>query len=116
MFRDWMRQCWTTDFIKLNQTTDSFFNMSKTAQKLFLQYAINMMRHALICEYLVDENLKLNSEEQGFVAKFGNALNGQKIEMISRELNRAYYHLERNANARILFLNLSINVGREMTT
>lgn len=115
LFRDWMRQCWTRDFIALNKTTDQFFKMSKTAQKLFLVYALNMMRHALVCEYLVDENLKLNHEEQGFVLKFGQALNTNKIETISNELSRAHYHLERNANVRILFLDLSIAIGRAMT-
>lgn len=115
LFRDWMRQCWTKDFIELNRTVDSFFKMSKTAQKLFLLYALNMMRHALVCEYMVDENLKLSTEEQGFVTNFGKALNSQKIEYITNEIGKAHYHLERNANVKILFLDLSLRVGKAMT-
>lgn len=115
LFRDWMRQCWTKDFIKINQTNDAFFKMSKTAQKLFLQYAMNMLRHALVHHLMPEETEKLNSEEQGFVANFGKALNEQKIEKISGEINTALYHLERNANIRILFLDLSISIGQVMT-
>ncbi|WP_109832407.1 DNA polymerase III subunit [Reichenbachiella versicolor] len=115
IFRDWMRQCWTKDFIKINQTNDIFFKMSKTAQKLFLQYAINMLRHALVHSVWPEESEKLNSDEQGFVANFGKALNEQKIEVISSEINTALYHIERNANIRILFLDLSIRIGQAMT-
>jgi DNA polymerase-3 subunit delta' len=116
MFRDWMRQCWVKDFTALNQSNESFNKLGKTAQKLFIQYAMNMMRHALVSEYMIDEKLKLNDDEQSFVSKFGKALSTQKLELITGEFNKAHYHLERNANVRILFLDLSLNVGRIMTT
>ncbi|MFY0627664.1 MAG: DNA polymerase III subunit delta [Reichenbachiella sp.] len=115
LFRDWMRQCWTKDFAQLNKSVDTFFKMSKTAQKLFFLYALNMMRHALVSEYMMDEDLKLGTEERGFVTNFGKALNTQKIEYISNELSKAHYHLERNANVRILFMDLSLTIGKAMT-
>ncbi|WP_422360769.1 ATP-binding protein [Reichenbachiella sp.] len=115
MFRDWMRQCWVKDFTSLNSTNDSFNKLSKTAQKLFLQYALNMMRQAVVSEYLVDEKEKLNDSEKDFAVKFGKALTTQKLEKISEEFSKAHYHLERNANVKILFLDLSLTVGRIMT-
>lgn len=116
MFRDWMRQCWIKDFTALHQSNEAFNKLGKTAQKLFIQYAMNMMRHALVSSYLEDEKLKLNEEEQGFVTKFGKALDSQKLELISLAFNTAHYHLERNANVKILFLDLSLSVGRIMTS
>ncbi|PIB36919.1 DNA polymerase III subunit delta [Reichenbachiella sp. 5M10] len=115
LFRDWMRQCWTKDYTSINQANDLFFKMNKTTQKLFLQYAINMIRHSLVSQYMVDEKLKLNNEEQGFVTNFGKALTTDKLESISKELNQAAYHLDRNANVRILFMDLSLTIGRIMT-
>ncbi|MEP2023354.1 MAG: DNA polymerase III subunit delta' [Reichenbachiella sp.] len=115
MFRDWMRQCWGKDFTALNGTNDSFSKLSKTAQKLFLQYALNMMRQAVVSEYLMDEKEKLNDSEKDFAVKFGKALTTQKLEKISEEFSKAHYHLERNANVKILFLDLSLTVGRIMT-
>jgi DNA polymerase III subunit delta' len=41
-------------------------------------------------------------------------LDDLKIEHISRQLNEAYYHIERNANAKILFLDLSLNISSLM--
>lgn len=115
MFRDWMRQCWVKDFTSLNSTNDAFNKLSKTAQKLFLQYALNMMRQAVVSEYLVNEKEKLNDSEKDFAVKFGKALTTQKLEKISEEFSKAHYHLERNANVKILFLDLSLTVGRIMT-
>jgi len=116
LFRDWMRQCWTRDFTALHQSNDIFFKMSKTAQKIFLHYAINMIRHSLVSSFMDEEKTKLNQEEQGFVTKFGKALSSQKLDAISQELNESYYHLERNANVRILFSSLSLAIGQIMTS
>ncbi|MEO9965948.1 MAG: DNA polymerase III subunit delta [Reichenbachiella sp.] len=115
MFRDWMRQCWIKDFTSLNTTNDLFNKLSKNGQKLFLQYALNMMRQALVSDYLLGEKNKLNEPEKDFAIKFGKTLSTQKLEKISEEFSRAHYHLERNANVRILFMDLSISLGRIMT-
>lgn len=115
LFRDWMRQCWVKDFTSLHSTNESFGKLSKNGQKLFLQYALNMMRQALVSEYLVDEKEKLNVQEKDFAVKFGQALSTPKLEKISEEFSKAHYHLERNANVRILFMDLSITVGKIMT-
>lgn len=115
LFRDWMRQCWTKDYTAITSSTDQFFKMNKTAQKLFLQYAINMIRHALLTAYMPEETQKLNPDEQGFVTNFGKALSQDKLERISKELNQASYHLDRNANVKILFMDLSLTIGRIMT-
>ncbi|MGL1888824.1 MAG: DNA polymerase III subunit delta [Reichenbachiella sp.] len=116
MFRDWMRQCWTRDFTALHQNNEIFFKMSKTSQKLFLQYAINMIRQALVSSYMPNEMAKLNEDEKGFVTKFGTALSSDKLEGITNELNQSYYHLERNANVKILFSSLSLAIGQVMTS
>ncbi|RJE71481.1 DNA polymerase III subunit delta [Reichenbachiella sp. MSK19-1] len=115
MFRDWMRQCWTKDYTAISGANDTFFKMNKTAQKMYLQYAVNMIRHSLVSVYMPDEKLKLNTDEQGFVTNFGKALSTDKLERISKELNQAAYHLERNANVKILFMDLSLTIGRIMT-
>ena len=51
-----------------------------------------------------------------FKLKFGKAREALDLwKKISEEFSRAHYHLERNANVRILFMDLSIAVGRIMT-
>jgi len=114
IFRDWMRHCWKKNFTALHETNEVFARLGKNAQKLLLQYGLNMMRQALVGDYLIEEKMKLNAEEQDFVFKFGKAMSDSKLENISAELNKAHYHLERNANAKILFLDLSLTIGKIM--
>jgi DNA polymerase-3 subunit delta' len=51
--------------------------------------------------------VKLGVEEQDFVRKFAPFIHANNIERFSEELNKAYYHMERNANAKILFMDLA---------
>lgn len=116
MFRDWMRLCWTKNLTELAAMNDVYGTLAKTSQKTLLQYGLNMMRNALVSQSSKDLTSGLNMDEQTFVNNFGKALTVQKIELVSNELNRSSYHLERNANAKILFLDLSLTIGQIMTS
>ena len=46
-----------------------------------------------------------------FVKKFSALLNVHNVDGIRRELELAHGHLERNANPKVLFLDLSYRLG-----
>jgi DNA polymerase-3 subunit delta' len=54
----------------------------------------------------------LYPEEEQHVSKFAALLNHKSVILIINEINTAIYNLERNANAKILFLNLSVKFGK----
>ena len=113
-FRDWMRQCWALNLSELVNMMDSYSGQNKTSQKMLLQYGLDMMREALMTQVLPDAGQKLNEEEFDFASKFGAALSAQKLEDISNRLGKAQYHLERNANPKIIFMDLSLSIGKVM--
>ena len=45
-----------------------------------------------------------------FISKFSQVLNLSKAEAIAKELEKAQYHIERNANPKILFLDVSLTL------
>jgi len=108
MFREWMRLCFLGNLIELVKWTDKFNKMSKVSQQTLFQYGLSMMRESLIS--LSNEMIlsRLMGEELDFVKNFTKVLDMESIEMITKEINDAYYHLERNANSKILFLDLSL--------
>ncbi len=76
-------------------------------QKNFLKYALHIMRESLMLSY-ADENLvKLGSNEEDFVKKFSPFIHANNVERFIEELNKAYFHMERNANTKILFMDLA---------
>ncbi len=113
LFRDWMRLCYTQDFTQLVSWTEIFGRMNKVAQKGFLQYGLTMMRETLLAHYAKTLG-RLQGEEEIFIDKFSQSLAPDKIEQITNHLNQAHYHLERNANTKILFLDLSIAIAKSI--
>jgi len=76
-------------------------------QKNFLNYALHIMRESLILNYADATLVKLGTEEQDFVKKFSPFIHTNNVERFIEELNKAHHHMERNANAKILFMDLA---------
>lgn len=116
MFRDWMRYCYSKDYTQLVLWADKFQKLNKISQKSLLQYGLSMMRETLITQYQVYELSRTSGEEIAFTNKFSKALSPDKVENISILLNKSFYFLERNANAKIVFLDLSLSIAKVFKT
>ena len=112
MFREWMRMCFQKDFKKLIGWSDKFALMNKVAQKSLLLYGLNMLRETLIANNGISSLLRVVDSEAEFASKFGKVLNATKISAIYEAMNKTHYHLERNANPKISFMNLSISIAK----
>ena len=76
-------------------------------QKNFLNYALHIMRESAMMNYGDESLIKLSADEQEFVKKFSPFIHGANIERFIEELNKAHFHMERNASAKILFMDLA---------
>ncbi|RLD20446.1 MAG: DNA polymerase III subunit delta [Bacteroidetes bacterium] len=108
MFINWMRNCFTHDFIALNTDSEKFATLSKSAQKTLLLYGLEILRDALVSGHNDGQLIRVTGEDKDFVLKFGKTLNTTIIDLLSKQISDAHYHLERNANAKMVFMNLSI--------
>jgi DNA polymerase-3 subunit delta' len=86
---------------------DEISAAGRERQKNFLNYALHIMRESVILNYADPTLVKLGAEEQEFVKKFSPFIHLNNIERFIEELNKAHYHMERNANAKILFMDLA---------
>ena len=86
---------------------------NREQHKQFLNYCADIFRQALLENYGADE-LVFNSVKSGdFKWKpFTQFVHGANIEEILNEINEASYHIERNGNAKIIFLDLGIKMTR----
>lgn len=84
-------------------------------QKQFLGYCSEIFRQALLKNYKAEELVYINLGAEGFNwEKFAPFIHGANIAEILHELNESSYHIERNANAKILLLDLSIKLTRHL--
>lgn len=84
--------------------------MGRENQKQFLRYFINVLEHSLRVQYMDRSQLAFSDEEVDFAEKLKKLANLGQMEQITEELDNAYYHIERNANGKILFHALSIRL------
>lgn len=86
---------------------DEVSTAGRERQKNFINYALHIMRESLILNYGDASLVKLGAEEKDFVKKFSPFIHMNNIERFIEELNKAHFHMERNANAKILFMDLA---------
>ena len=110
LFADWMRDCFKRDFTSLARRSDEFHGMNKVAQKSLLLYAMNMMRESLISQF-VPSLKRVDGQEAAFIENFSKVMNESKVSAITQLLGEAHFHLERNAGARMVFLDLSLQIA-----
>jgi DNA polymerase-3 subunit delta' len=56
--------------------------------------------------------VRLTAQEFDFTEKFSPYITGNNIRLFIEELDAAYYHIERNANTKILFTQMSFQSMR----
>ncbi|MDR2122670.1 MAG: DNA polymerase III subunit delta' [Flavobacteriaceae bacterium] len=82
-------------------------------QKNFLQFCAETFRQALLENYQVPELVNNSLTYDNFKwAGFSRFVHGNNIEDILEEINRAFFHIERNGNAKIIFLDTGIKLTR----
>ncbi len=106
-FRDWLRACYAGNVAANATSADYFQKLGREEQKGLIRYALYLMRQCMLQWQDLPQLVVTIGEELDFVRKFSALLNLRNIEGIRRELELAHVHLERNANTRILFMDLS---------
>lgn len=111
LFARWLRLCFTNDGLKLIEFTEQLAKLGRENQKNFLQYGMCFIRE---CGMLISGagNLVHLPEKELVVAQnmANKVLTMAMVEVIADELDKAHYHVERNANPRILFLDVSLQL------
>jgi DNA polymerase III subunit delta' len=111
-FVQWMRNCYAYKFGEVVEMSDEFQKMGRENQKAFLHYALNNLRRVLL--YGVDTKLVpfIPPAEIDFVSKFSKLIRPANAALVTEELGNAHYHIERNANPKIVFVDSSIQIAK----
>lgn len=93
--------------------SEQIAGLGRERQKLFIDYCLEMFRQALLTNYQAHELVYYSPQDNGFkLENFAPFVNGNNILDIFEKLNQARYHIERNANPKIIFSDLSIQLTR----
>jgi DNA polymerase III subunit delta' len=110
-FTEWMRHCYGRKVSNLVEMSEEFQKLGRENQKNFLLYALNLLRKVML--YGVDASLVafLPPAELDFVQKFSKVITSNNAGELAEELNQAHFHIERNANPKMVFVDSSLQIA-----
>jgi DNA polymerase-3 subunit delta' len=111
-FADWMRAVYSKNLSKLATLADQYDALPKEEQKGLLEYALHIFRQCLYQIADAPSLIKALEKEKAFITNFSKTLNREAIGLISEKLSEAHYHLERNGRAKMIHLDLSLQIIR----
>jgi DNA polymerase-3 subunit delta' len=109
-FVQFMRLCYQQKIVEIVSWVDAIAGIGREKQKIFLIYALRMIRENFMLNQKMTSIVFLTREEDDFSQKFSPFINDRNIFAIAEEISKAHYHIESNANPKILFLDLALKV------
>jgi DNA polymerase-3 subunit delta' len=107
-----MRVCYKKDVIPMLDWAAKMADKGREQQKNFLHYGLYMVRQSMMKNYTDSQLVRASTEEKAFLEKFARFISGNNVISFSQLFNDAHYSVVRNANAKLLFTNITFEVMR----
>lgn len=111
-FVQMMRLSYAGKMIELIKWVDDIAKLGREKQKTFLTYSLHMVRENLIMNQKQNDMVRMSDVEEGFASKFSSFIHPTNAPHLSSEFDKAFLHISRNANVKVVFLDLTIKLNR----
>lgn len=112
LFLQWLRICWAGKANELVQWADDFAKIGRENQKYLCRYGLFFLREFSMMQLTGEMRLRLRPAELKTAQNMQKVMAYHQVVPITALLNDAVYHIERNANAKILMMDTSLKVHR----
>jgi DNA polymerase III subunit delta' len=112
LFIQLMRVCFKKDVGLMLDWADAVTSLTREGQKLFLKYALHMVRQSVLKNYTNDLLTRVSQQEAEFLKNFARFISNNNVLDFMQLFNDAHYHIERNAHAKLQFTQLCFQVMR----
>lgn len=111
LFIDWFRAIVTDRGIQIiKKIEEEFPKLGRENQKSFLIYAIHMFRQVVFTKHGLVQLVHLDTQEMEFAQRLADLYSLDQLETAINLFEESHYNIERNANSKILFLDLSLQL------
>ena len=111
LFQSWMRMSVSKGSLEaIKSFVEQISKTGREKQKDFLQYCLRLFRECLITNYGHPSLNRLTAYEQEFFVRFAPHVHINNRQIIEK-FDKAIYEIGRNANASVLFMDLSLSMS-----
>ncbi len=111
-FVSFMRICYAFSMVDLVEWVEEMSKTGREKQKMFLSYGLRMVRENFLVNTGHTKIAHMAKYENEWSIKFSRFINGKNIIDIYEELNLSYNHISANVNAKIVFLDAGLKIGK----
>ena len=101
-----------TAIVELMSWAGEISVLGREEQKTFLQYSIRFLRDAFLLNYSLNDLVHFRSENGFDINKLGPFVNSENINELIALFEKSHYHITRNASAKMIFTELSLQLTR----
>ncbi|MBC8457394.1 MAG: DNA polymerase III subunit delta [Deltaproteobacteria bacterium] len=109
-FRKWMRLCFTGNVSEIIGFATETGKIGRENQKSLLQYGLQVASRSSSLQHGIPRQAFGGEEEMDFISRFSPTLSRERLPAFYDLLNTSIFHIERNAHAPTLFLDLSLKI------
>lgn len=110
-FQNFMRVALKFDCDKALAWVEENAQSDREKQKQFISYSLAVFRDALMYNFGDRQLVRLSGNEKQFLEKFAPFINQKNYQLLVEEFNSNFYYIERNANPKILFMDLLLKTN-----
>ncbi len=113
-FMTWMRLTYKRDISETVNLVDKIAKTGREEQKSFLKFCLQMFRQCIVGHYTGGALTVMTTQQAAFLKKFAPFINHKNIMQLTEMMEDAHYHIERNANPKIVFLDVSLKMFAQL--
>ena len=110
-FTNWMRICYTGKMLPILKFTETQATEGREGLKQFLGYGLHLLRQCLMYSLGQDALARDRPSETEFAKRFAPFVHSGNIFQLAKAFEEASYHIERNANPRLVLIRLSLDMS-----
>jgi DNA polymerase-3 subunit delta' len=110
LLREWLNAILKTGPVAQVKWVEQVSELGREKQKQFLRYFNHLLEQSIRLRTMGEENLPLTGTEKDFSVRLNKLCDISQMEAITGELDKAAYYIERNANAKMLFMALTLKL------
>lgn len=111
-FRDWMRTCFALNGKAIFEMSVKFAAMGREKQKHILAESARKLTNTFQLGADLKKIKFYNPDDEKFFSKFASFVHKDNLGFFREIIDEAIFHIERNGNPKLIFTDLSFDIGR----